>query len=77
MMVLSLWLQWKDHGVLSSRFSSEPRYALGITVSIFLPSEEEMMELHREASWVEGSAGAKAWRPEVRPSQERGDVGFE
>lgn len=47
------------------------------SLSIFLPSEEEMMELHREASWVEGTAGAKAWRPEVRPSQERGDVGFE
>lgn len=26
---------------------------------------------------MEGTAGAKAWRPEVRPSQERGGVGFE
>lgn len=77
MTVLSLWLQRKDHGVLSSRFSSEPRYTLGITVSTFLPSEEDMMELRREGSWVEGTAGAKAWRPEVRPSQERGGVGFE
>lgn len=46
--------------------------ALGITVPMFLPSGES-----REGCWVEGRAGTKACRLEVRPSQERGGAGFE
>lgn len=55
----------------------EALYSLDIAVSIFLPSGEEMMERSGEGSWVEGTAGTKAWRLELGPSQEKRGVGFE
>lgn len=35
------------------------------------------MEKSREGSWVGGTAGAKAWRLELRPRQEKRGAGFE
>lgn len=68
MTVVSPWLQRRGPSVLSSRCSSEPLYSLGIAVSLSsLRGRDDGGE--QEGSWVEGTAGAQAWRPEFGPSR--------